>query len=347
MLNEQLLWEAVARRDPAWDGALIYGVRSTRVYCRPSCPSRRPHRDRVRFFALPAQARAAGYRACRRCHPDDEPHLPAAIERVRRACMVIAARPEARVSLARLAKGIGGSPHHLLRSFKTALGVTPREYADACRLGCLKRELRQGDGVAAAAFGAGYGSGSRVYEHASATLGMTPAAYARGGADQAVSFVIAASPLGRLLVAATPKGICVVALGDDDASLEAALRREYPRASVGTGASSLRGSVEAIVASLEPGGLDPRLPLDVRATAFQRLVWRELQRIPRGSTRSYEAVAKRIGRPGSARGVARACATNPVALVVPCHRVVRGDGAAGGYRWGAGRKQRLLDGERG
>lgn len=346
MLNEQLLWEAVARRDPAWDGALVYGVRSTRVYCRPSCPSRRPHRDRVRFFALPAEARAAGYRACRRCHPDAEPHVPAAVERVRRACRAIAARPEARVSLARLAAGLGGSPHHLLRSFKATLGVTPREYADACRLGCLKRELRQGDGVAAAAFGAGYGSGSRVYERAAATLGMTPAAYARGGADQAVDFVTAASPLGRLLVAATPKGVCAVALGDDDASLAAALRREYPGASVGTGASSFRGWVEAIVASLQ-GGPDPRLPLDIRATAFQRLVWRELQRIPRGSTRSYAEVAKRIGRPGSARAVARACATNPVALVVPCHRVIRQDGVAGGYRWGAGRQQRLLDGERG
>lgn len=347
MVNEEVLWDAVARRDPGWDGALVYGVRSTGIYCRPSCPSRRPRRDRVRFFAGPADARAAGFRACRRCHPDEDGHVPPSIDRVRRACRAIADQPDRRLSLARLAGALGGSPHHLLRSFQAAIGITPREYADACRIGCLKRELRTGDGVASAAYGAGYGSGSRVYERAAATLGMTPAAYARGGPGQQVEYAVVDCLLGRLLVAATQKGICSVALGDADAVLEAALRAEYPGAAIASGTPRFQAWVEAIVASLRPGAPDPRLPLDVRATAFQRLVWRELQRIPRGTTRSYREVARRIGRPTAARAVARACATNPVALVVPCHRVVREGGAPGGYRWGAGRKQKLLDVERG
>jgi AraC family transcriptional regulator, regulatory protein of adaptative response / methylated-DNA-[protein]-cysteine methyltransferase len=347
MMNDELLWDAVARRDPAWDGAIVYGVFSTRIYCRPSCPSRRPRREGVRFFAVPADARAAGFRACRRCHPDDDGRLPAPLDRVRRACRAIAARPDKRVSLARLAGVLGGSRHHLLRTFQATIGISPREYADACRIGCLKRELRSGGGVASATYGAGYGSGSRVYERAATTLGMTPAAYARGGPGEDVEYVIADSALGRLLVAATPKGVCSVALGDADAALEAALRVEYPRARVGAGGPNFQQWVEGIVASLAPGAPDPRLPIDVRATAFQRLVWRELQRIPKGATRTYQEVARRIGRPTAARAVARACATNPVALVVPCHRVVRHDGAPGGYRWGLGRKQALLDGERG
>jgi AraC family transcriptional regulator, regulatory protein of adaptative response / methylated-DNA-[protein]-cysteine methyltransferase len=346
MLNEQVLWDAVLRRDPAWDGAVVYGVRSTGIYCRPSCPSRRPRPGGVRFFAAPSDARAAGFRACRRCHPDAEQAMPAALDRVRRACRAIAARPGRRLSLARLAGALEASPHHLLRSFKAAIGITPREYAEACRVGCLKRELRNGQDVTSAIYGAGYGSSSRVYEAARATLGMTPGAYARGGTGEAVEFAIVASPLGRLLVAATGKGVCAVALGDSDARLEAALRAEYPRATVTSGPARFQAWIGAIVAALEPGAPDVRLPLDVRATAFQRLVWRELQRIPRGTTRSYQEIARRIGRPGAARAVARACATNPVALVVPCHRVVREDGRPGGYRWGASRKRKLLDAER-
>jgi AraC family transcriptional regulator, regulatory protein of adaptative response / methylated-DNA-[protein]-cysteine methyltransferase len=347
MLNEQILWDAVLRRDPAWDGAVVYAVRSTGIYCRPSCPSRRPRAGGVRFFAAPADARAAGFRACRRCHPDDEMAVPPGIERVRRVCRAIAAQPGRRLSLARLAGAVRASPHHLLRSFQAAIGITPREYAEACRVGCLKRELRNGQDVTSAVYEAGYGSASRVYESASATLGMTPGAYARGGAGERVEYAIVPSPLGRLLVAATAKGVCAVALGDSDPRLEAELRAEYPRAAVTSGSPRFREWTGAIVAALQPGAPDLRLPLDVRATAFQRLVWRELQRIPRGTTRSYQEVARRLGRPEAARAVARACATNPVALVVPCHRVVRQNGAAGGYRWGTARKQKLLDVERG
>ena len=341
MLNEEKLWSAVEGRDAQWDGAFVYGVPSTRIYCRPTCPSRRPRRAGVRFFPAPGAAAAAGFRACLRCHPDGPVQSPPGIDRVRRACAHIAASPDERMSLAQLAARVGGGAHHLLRTFKQTLGVSPREYAEACRIGCLKDGLRAGKGVASATYAAGYGSGSRVYERAASTLGMTPAVFARGGKGESVRYVIVASPLGRLLVAATSKGICEVKLG----ALEADLRREFPHAEMGGAGRKLTGWVRRIIESLEPGAADPRLPLDVRATAFQRRVWRELQRIPRGATRSYRDVAQRIGSPAGARAVARACATNPTAIIVPCHRVVREDGGLGGYRWGVARKRALLRAE--
>lgn len=346
MLNEDLLWRAVAARDPQWDGVFVYGVPSTRIYCRPTCPSRRPKRPGVRYFAAAAAAEAEGFRACRRCAPAAAVSLPAPVERVRRVCAAIAARPDARVTLPALARAVRVGPHHLLRSFKQVLGISPREYAEACRLGCLKAGLRTGGGVAAATYDAGYGSGSRVYERAPSALGMTPAAYAAGGKGVDVRYMITGSPLGRILVAATGRGVCAVKLGEDDRRLEAELRSEYPAAAISPGDPELGGWVSAVVSSLSPGAPDARLPTDIRATAFQRLVWRELQRIPRGATRSYADVARRIGRPSAARAVARACAANPVALIVPCHRVVREDGELGGYRWGSERKRGLLDAER-
>jgi AraC family transcriptional regulator of adaptative response/methylated-DNA-[protein]-cysteine methyltransferase len=346
MFDDAVLWRAVRERDPAWDGLFVYAVRSTRVYCRPTCPSRRPRPENVRFYALPEAAERHGFRPCRRCAPRST-RPPAAVERVRGACLAIASRPNGAPSLRALARLVGGNAEHLLRTFKRTLGITPREYADACRLGCLKTGLRTGEGVAAATYAAGYGSGSRVYERSSSTLGMTPAAYARGGKGEAVTYTIVSSLLGRLLVAATPRGVCAVKIGGDDVALERDLREEYPAAAVGRDDARLAGWVARIVESLEPGVPDPRLPTDVRATAFQRRVWRELQRIPRGRTRSYEEVARRIGQPGSARAVARACAANPVALIVPCHRVVRTDGTAGGYHWGALRKRQLLEMEKG
>jgi AraC family transcriptional regulator, regulatory protein of adaptative response / methylated-DNA-[protein]-cysteine methyltransferase len=345
VLNETALWSAVKERDAAWDGMFVYGVRSTGIYCRPTCPSRRPRRDVVQFFALPQAAENEGFRACLRCHPRSD-GVPAPVERVRKACAALASRPSGSVSLAALARLVGGNAHHLLRTFKRTLGISPREYADACRVGCLKEGLRAGEGVAAATYGAGYGSGSRVYERSSALLGMTPAAYARGGKGEAVEFITVGSPLGRLLVAATPRGVCAVKIGDADAALERDLRAEYPAAIITRGETGLTTWVSHIVDSLKPGAPDPRLPTDVKASAFQRRVWRELQRIPRGRTRSYKEVAQRIGQPEAARAVARACAANPVALIVPCHRVVRADGAPGGYHWGAERKRALLAGER-
>ncbi len=258
----------------------------------------------------------------------------------------MAADTTERFSLPRLARLVGGNPQHLLRTFKRLLGVSPREYADACRMGCLRAGLRNGGGVAAAGYAAGYGSGSRVYERAKPMLGMTPAAYARGGKGENVKYVVVETPLGHLLVAATPRGVCAVKIGGSRDALEAGLRREFPSAEIGTGDSRLAEYVARIVAGLEPGAPDARLPLDVRATAFQRRVWQELQKIPRGVTRSYREVAARVGRPSAARAVARACASNPVALVVPCHRVVRSDGGLGGYHWGVERKRALLARER-
>lgn len=343
MLNEDVLWKALTVRDPRWDGVFVYGVPSTRIYCRPTCPSRRPKRPGIRYFPAPAAAEAAGFRACRRCRPTAPATLPPRIDRVRRTCVEIAARPDERVTLAALARAVDVSPHHLLRTFKQTLGISPREYADACRLGCLKAGLRSGIGVAAATYDAGYGSASRVYERSSSTLGMTPAAYASGGTGVNVHYTTTNCPLGRLLVAATPRGICAVKLGDRDETLEAELRAEYPAASISAANGQLHRWVDGILRSLQSGAPDARLPLDVRATAFQRLVWRELQQIPRGNTRSYRDVARRIGRPSAVRAVARACATNPVALIVPCHRVVRDDGGLGGYHWGIERKRALLD----
>ena len=347
MLNEELLWNAVLDRDSRWDGVFVYGVRSTGVYCRPTCPSRRPTRGRVQFFPASSAAEQAGFRPCRRCRPGLAPEALPAVERVRHACARIAAAPDERITLPALAKAARTTPHQLQRTFKQLLGISPREYADACREGCLRARLRQGRSVTDATYESGYGSGSRVYERSDATLGMTPATYAAGGSGVAVSYAIGSSALGPVLVAATPRGICSITLGDEPAALEKALRAEYPRAAIAPAGAPLRESVAAVLAAIAGHAPDPRLPTDVRATAFQKLVWRELQRIPRGETRSYQAVAKAIGRPAAARAVARACASNPVAVVVPCHRVVRGDGTPGGYRWGAERKRALLRAERG
>lgn len=345
MLNDDALWEAVQNRDPRWDGAFVYAVPSTRIYCRPTCPSRRPRREGIRFFALPAGAAKAGFRPCRRCHPEDG-RSSTQVEQVRLACELIASSEE-RLSLAALARRIGLSSHHLQRTFKRTLGISPREYDDACRVGCLKHGLRAGHGVANATYDAGFGSGSRVYERAPSALGMTPAAYARGGKGEDVKYTIVDSVLGRVLVAATARGVCAVKLGSDDQALERDLRREFPAAAIDQSDPAFKQWADDIVNSLAAGAPDARLPLDLRATAFQKRVWDELQRIPRGATRSYQEVARRIGRPTAARAVARACATNPVAIVIPCHRVVRGDGALGGYHWGLERKRALLAAERG
>jgi AraC family transcriptional regulator, regulatory protein of adaptative response / methylated-DNA-[protein]-cysteine methyltransferase len=346
MIDEDMFWNAVCGRDARWDDVFVYAVESTKVYCRPTCASRRPRREGVRFFPTPQTAEAGGYRACRRCHPERTNHAPAVIERVRRACAFIARHADERPSLETVARSVGGSPHHLQRTFKAYLGISPREYVDACRIGCLKSSLQRGNGVAAATYDAGFGSGSRVYERAGAELGMTPATYAKRGKGEEVQYAIVNSPLGRLLVAATPRGVCSVKIGNSEKALEAELRAEYRDAALAGGDTQLASWTSTIVASLERGAPDPRLPLDIRATAFQRRVWQELQQIPRGRTRSYGDIAARIGRAGSARAVARACADNPVAVVIPCHRVVREDGSPGGYHWGAERKRALLEIER-
>ncbi len=338
-------WRAVRARDHRFDGRFVYAVRTTGVYCRPSCGARRPRRANVRFFPDPAAAEAAGFRPCRRCRPAGGAGEDTNAGAVRRAREELERRVAAPPTLAELGALVGMSPWHLQRVFKRAVGLTPREYVAARRAERLRNELRESRTVSRAVYAAGYGSGRPVYERGS-PLGMTPAAYRRGGAGLTISYVIVPSPLGRLLVAATDRGVCAVRLGGADAALEAGLRAEFPAADLRRETGPLAGWVAAIVRHLE--GQGPRLdvPVDVRATAFQWRVWSALRRIPYGHTRSYADVAREVGAPKAVRAVARACAANPVALVVPCHRVVRSDGALGGYRWGARRKATLLARER-
>ncbi|MBI1724007.1 MAG: bifunctional DNA-binding transcriptional regulator/O6-methylguanine-DNA methyltransferase Ada, partial [Candidatus Tectomicrobia bacterium] len=321
-MDDQTLWEAVAARDARWDGRFVYAVRSTGVYCRPSCPSRRPGRAQVRFFPLPELAEAEGFRPCRRCHPrraDWDPRL----DRVRRVLRLIEEEGEGPLRLAALAARAGASPYHLQREFKRALGVTPRQYAEARRAGRLKGLLRAGASIAFSLYEAGYGSPSRLYEKAGALLGMTPGGYRRGGAGMLVRYATAPCALGRLLVAATPRGVCAVQLGDSDAHLEREIRREFPRAEVARDEEGVGGALKAILRLLDGKTPSAALPLDVRATAFQRRVWEHLQTIPAGETRSYARIARALGVKNGARAVGSACASNPVALLVPCHRAVR------------------------
>jgi AraC family transcriptional regulator of adaptative response/methylated-DNA-[protein]-cysteine methyltransferase len=351
------LWHAVQSRDRGADGEFVYAVRSTGVYCRPSCPSRKPRREQVVFFPLPEAAEQRGFRACRRCRPRTVRAQDPSTQAVARICREIESRifsnadagsGENRLTLAALSSTAGISPHQLERAFRRVMGITPRQYADAQRMRHLKSSLRKGDDVTTALYDAGYGSSSRLYERAPSHLGMTPATYRQGGAGMQIHYTIVASPLGRLLVGATSEGISALYLGEADAALESALRKEYPRAEIRrdtSGSKNLGGWVDQILAHLR--GKEPQLdlPTDVQATAFQRRVWEELRRIPYGATRTYTEVARSIGRPAAIRAVARACATNPVSVVVPCHRVVRQDGNLAGYRWGLERKQALLEHE--
>lgn len=348
------VWQAVLKRDRAADGSFVYGVRSTGIYCRPSCPSRKPRRRQVVFFALPEAAEQNGFRPCLRCRPRKTRLLDPRTQIVARVCREIDRRVNggeieegaaAETTLAALSARAGVSADQLGRAFRLAMGITPRQYADARRMRHLKSRLKKGDDVTTALYDAGFGSSSRLYERAPSQLGMTPAAYRRGGAGMSIDFTIVDSPLGRLLVAATGRGISALYLGESDARLEAALHNEYPRAEIRRDRSGLEGWLKKILLHLK--GSEPHLdlPTDVQATAFQRRVWEELRRIPYGSTRTYSQVARAIGRPSAVRAVARACATNPVSVVVPCHRVVREDGNLAGYRWGLPRKRALLEHE--
>jgi len=342
-------WRAVQSRDRGADGVFVYGVRSTGIYCRPSCPSRKPRPEQVVFFPLPEAAEQKGFRACWRCRPRNANLRDPRTQAVAKVCREIESRvidgTDTPVTLSALSAPMGMSPHQLERAFRCVMGITPRQYADAQRMRRLKSQLRKGDDVTTALYDAGFGSSSRLYERAPSHLGMTPATYRQGGAGMRVNYTIVDSPLGRLLVGATDRGISALYLGETDARLEAALQKEYPRAEIHRDRNGLEGWVSKILAHLR--GREPNLdlPTDVQATAFQRRVWEELRRIPYGATRTYGQVAKAIGRPTAIRAVARACATNPVSVVVPCHRVVRGDGNLAGYRWGLQRKKTLLEHE--
>lgn len=339
-------WEAVVTHDPALDGHFVYAVATTGIYCRPSCSSRRPRRENVKFFDRPSAAEEAGYRACLRCRPKSAAHMRADDARsknVRAICRYIERHLDEPVSLRTLSETFETSPFHLQRTFKAALGITPKEYADSCRMDQLKRNLQSGQTVTNALYQAGYSSSSRLYERASQHLGMTPDKYRRGAIGTAIRFTTAESPLGRMLIAATEQGICAIRFGESDIELEQGLRREYPFAARKRQDETLGVWKQQVLEHLRGQKLNSSLPLDIQATVFQRRVWSHLQTIPRGQTKSYSQVARAIGRPTATRAVARACATNSVALEIPCHRVVREDGGLGGYRWGIERKRKLLE----
>lgn len=341
-------WQAMLDRDPRHDRAFVYAVRSTGIFCRPSCPSRRAGREQVTFFDTAEAAVSAGFRPCKRCRPhrQDGEH-DRRLAAIRQVCAAIEASEDGVPTLAELGEQAGISPHHLQRLFKAVMGVSPKQYAEAVKLGRLKSALREGESVAGALYGAGYGSSSRLYEKAPSRLGMTPASYAKGGKGARIAYTMVDLTGGdRLLVAATERGLCMVAIGNEADDLVADLRAEYPAAEIRREDAALAQWAPVVAALAEGDAPAAALPLDVRATAFQWLVWQRLQAIPRGATRTYGEIAAELGRPEAARAVGRACASNPVALLVPCHRAVGGDGKMHGYRWGIGRKRTLLERER-
>jgi AraC family transcriptional regulator of adaptative response/methylated-DNA-[protein]-cysteine methyltransferase len=341
-MQSEMQWQHVMARDARQDGRFVFAVRTTGIYCRPSCPSRRPRRDSVEFFPDPQQAERAGYRACLRCKPTE---VSAQAQFVMRARMFLD-ESQGVLTLADLSKRVGVSPFHLQRLFKRATGLSPREYQSARRMQQVKHGLRKGDDVTTAIYDAGFGSPSRLYEKASQQLGMTPGAYSRAGAGMTIQYAIVASPLGRLLVAATPRGLCAVRFGESAIEMERGLREEFRAAEIYRDDAALQPYLQPLLRNLRGERTTIDVPLDVRATAFQKKVWDALRQIPSGQTRSYAEVARDIGESKAVRAVARACASNPVALAVPCHRVVRSDGNLAGYRWGIERKKKLLEQER-
>ena len=340
--NAEDYWQAVLAKDASFDGTFFYAVRSTSIYCRPSCPARRPRREQVLFFSLPEVAERAGFRPCQRCTPQNATTPNPQVERVERVCQYIESNLDSPLTLAILGEQVGMSPHHLQRIFKRIMGITPRQYAEAHRLSELKTQLKEGQAVTTALYEAGYSSSSRLYEQASTRLGMTPATYRRGGKGMQISYTLVDCLLGRVLIAIAQRGMCALYLGNCDAELVAALLAEYPAAEFYGDNVDLKVWVSSLLDHLNGEQIHLDLPLDFQATAFQWRVWEELRAIPYGTTRSYREIARSIGHPQAVRAVARACATNPVSLVIPCHRVIRGDGSLGGYRWGLERKQALL-----
>jgi AraC family transcriptional regulator, regulatory protein of adaptative response / methylated-DNA-[protein]-cysteine methyltransferase len=334
-------WDALTERDQRLDGVFYYAVLSTGVYCRPSCGARQPKRENVLFFEKREGAERAGFRACRRCHPERDTQVDPQAEMVLKVCRHIDRHLDEPVRLEDLGREIGLSPFHLQRTFKAWLGIAPRAYADTRRLEALKSGLRAGQPVTRSMYDAGYGSSSRLYERAVSQLGMTPLRYRNQGAGETIRFTIAKSPVGSVLIAATERGVCSIQFGESRPKLEAALRETFPQARIEREDKELSQWLEALKEQME-GVFKRPLPLDIQATAFQRLVWEYLRKIPYGETASYQKVAAAIGKPKAARAVARACASNPVAIAIPCHRVVRKDGQAGGYRWGLERKAALL-----
>ena len=336
-------WTRVLARSTSADGHFVYAVKSTGVFCRPSCPSRRPRRENVVFFDSPALAQEAGYRACRRCVPT-RPNLQ--VQMVEAACRYLNDHLESTVTLEELAHHVGVSPFYFQRLFKRTMGLSPRHYQHAQRASRFKSALRDEGKITDAIYEAGYSSSSRAYENVSAQLGMTPSAFRRNGQGTTIRYSIATTELGKLLIATTERGLCAVRFGERELALTGELRREFRAADIARDDRGLRPLLEQVRRLLREGSAGSvKIPLDIQGTAFQQLVWNVLREIPRGETRSYTEIANAVGRPKAVRAVANACASNPVALVVPCHRVVPKNGGLAGYRWGAKRKAALLKSE--
>lgn len=339
-MTQQKQWAAVVNRDRTADGSFVFAVRTTRIYCRPSCPARRPNRRNVSFYPLPEAAEAAGYRACRRCRPADLNYRHPQAALVREVCELV--EREESLTLTEIAERVGRSPSYVQRTVRNTLGISPREYRNARRRSRFRDQLRGGRGVTAAQYEAGFASSSRLYEGADRFLGMTPARYRRGGEGVEIRFGFGRTTLGHVLVASTDRGVCAVRIGSRRDTLEKQLRDEFSRASLQREDAFVETALTRIMEAIDRDGPTPDLPLDLQATAFQAKVWRALLEIPRGETRTYLQIARQVGAPRAVRAVANACAANPVAVAIPCHRVVRTDGSPGGYRWGVERKEALL-----
>ena len=343
--NDDARWRAIERRDRAADGTFVYSVRTTGVYCRPSCAARLPRRENVAFHASCADAERAGFRPCKRCRPSEPALADQHAAAVARACRLIEEAEEA-PSLAALAHAAGLSRFHFHRVFKAVTGVTPKAYAAAHRGKRVRAELAQGGTVTEAIYGAGFNSSGRFYAAAPDLLGMTPTQFRAGGSGNVIRFAVGECSLGSILVAATDKGVCAIELGDDPDALVRALQDIFPQARLVGGDAAFEQLVAKVVGFVEAPAHGLELPLDIRGTSFQQRVWKALRAIPAGSTATYTEIAKRIGRPRAVRAVAHACASNAIAVAIPCHRVVRMDGSLAGYRWGVARKRALLARER-
>lgn len=338
-------WQAIVQRDAAADGAFVYAVLTTGVYCRPSCPSRTAKRENVSFHHSPADAEAAGYRPCKRCAPDSVTSATPIMALIEQACRIIEQADEP-LGLTELADRVGLSPSYLHHRFKAVTGLTPRVYARAHQAQRVREALADpAQDVTEAIHASGFSSSGRFYENADAMLGMTPTAYKRGGQNTAVRFAVGECSLGAVLVACSERGVCAILLGDDPGTLVDNFQDQFPGAELNAGGSDFEDWVAQVVGLIDDPSVGIELPLDIRGTAFQQRVWQALREIPVGATASYTEVAERIGSPAAVRAVARACAANPLAVAIPCHRVVRQDGGISGYRWGVERKRVLLDRE--
>jgi len=343
-LSEADIWRAVKTRDRRYDGRFVFGALSTHIYCRPSCPSRRPRRERVVVFLGPTEAEAAGFRACRRCKPNDDDVVDSRSELVRNACTYLEGHRDGKVTLNELAEAVGTSPFHVQRVFRKALGITPREYSERLHLMNARALLKDGQSVRRSTYSSGHSSAGWLYSRDRPKLGMRPGEYKDGGSGRTIVYATAKCSLGVVLIGSTEKGVCSVSLGKSDEELRRYLALEFPKAVLIPAEGELSPYVERVMQYIDgkPETDLADLPVDIRATSFQARVWKELQRIPYGRTSTYSEIARRIGSPLAARAVAKGCATNPIALVVPCHRAIRKDESLGGYRWGLERKAALL-----